>query len=329
MRTESATRLVFCVINAGALLCALSACGKDEGPGLEEPIRVTPAVYTEGPLPGSVYDPDGGIAPTGPRVTAVESPSAIVVVGARGRTFQGRTTADAYAVAVALDELGAAHWVEPVGAPDPTAMGERTWTMNIDFASDLEPGIYDLNFVAVDSAGVAGVQSPYPLCIVPDYPDNLNACDPRLATPAVIVTLTWDTQSDVDLLVVTPDGKTVSAKAPSTVLDDGVIPPEALADPTTGIHLRDSNGACELDGLRRESVLWQEAPLPGLYLVYANLFDACGEPIAHFTATVWRRAMREDGTFTLARDDVKRGSLLPLAANGGARLGTYVAALTF
>jgi hypothetical protein len=326
---RAARRLRAPSFGAVSVALALGACGKIEELGLDEPIRVTTAAYTAGPLPGSDFDADAGTPPVAPLVTSVESPSAIIALGAQGRSFLGRTTPDAYAVAVALGDEGRAHWLQPVGAPDPTVMGERTFTMGIDFASDLAPGLYALRFVAIDGAGRGGTRTEFPICVVPDYPDGLNACDPQLAVPAALVTLTWDTQADVDLLLVTPEGALVSGKSPTTTPDDGIVPPERLADPRTGVFLRDSNGACVIDGQRRESVLWREAPEPGLYLAYASLFDTCGEPIAHFTLTVWRRTTADDGTTRLVAETVKRGSLLPLEASGGRTRGTYVGAIAF
>ena len=60
------------------------------------------------------------------------------------------------------------------------------------------------------------------------------------------------------------------------------MPKESLADPRVGRLTRDSDAGCALDGRNSEAIVFQEAPARGSYLVYADLFDACGEPGALF-----------------------------------------------
>jgi uncharacterized protein YfaP (DUF2135 family) len=132
-------------------------------------------------------------------------------------------------------------------------------------------------------------------------PDNLAACDPSVKPPALVVSLTWDTAADLDLVVAAPDGAILSPKRPTSG-DAGIID-------------RDSNSACTADGVQREDLVFQDAPPPGSYLIYADLFSACGHAPVHFQV-----AVTQAGITTLTRD----GTLLAVDANGGASLGTFV-----
>jgi hypothetical protein len=298
--------------------CALSCGGEPSPSGLSEPVRVRNAVFKSGELPGS--PPGATLAPT---VTAIESPASIIAPGQVGKNLTGRATPEAASVAVRFTDLGSGYWVLPVDGIDPLQNGEATWQLSADFAREIAPGPHPLRFVAIDQAGHAGTQREFVVCATSPIPDNLNACDRTLAPPAVVVSLAWDTNADVDLVVVTPGGKIIDAKHPSTAAAvDGKVPAEELAK--GGVIERDSNGGCAIDGQRRESLVFQGEPALGRYLIYANLFDACTQPSAHFTLTVNKREKAADGTFRLVETQRRAGVLTSIDANGGAKLGLFV-----
>ena len=68
------------------------------------------------------------------------------------------------------------------------------------------PAAPPLRAVAIDGAGNGGTQLDTVLCIENRIPDNGHACDPTQAVPAVVFSLRWDANFDVDLHVITPDG---------------------------------------------------------------------------------------------------------------------------
>jgi len=279
-------------------------------------------VLREGPLPGAAPG-DGGV--TAPAITAAESSGALVAPGQAGKVYLGRATPEAFAVGVRLDELGTGWWMVPVGGADPSFNDELTWQLTADFAGRVAPGLHRMRFVALDAAGRGGTQRDLRVCVLPDIPDNLHACDPSIAAPDTVLSLSWDTDADLDLVVVTPDGKVVDARHPSTAASVGTsVPAERLRDPSTGVLDRNSNGACVLDRVRRENLVWQGPPAPGVWRVYVNLFDACRQAAARFRVGVWRRDASGAQRETLRRD----GVLTALAANGGARRGTFVAEVT-
>ena len=80
----------------------------------------------------------------------------------------------------------------------------------------------------------------------------------NVVTGDVQITLSWDADSAVDLLVLDPDGNAVNRAA-------------------LGSHDADSNPSCEaLDRVRNEHVAWSAgSALPGVYAVRVHLKDTC------------------------------------------------------
>ena len=99
-----------CAAVCAALLLAACTGEIEQQVGYFEPLRVPDGALIEEDL---TQDPDG------PAVTALEAGSGIVNVGQRDRTLGGRTTADAYAIAVRFEDLGSGWWVRPVDDLDP------------------------------------------------------------------------------------------------------------------------------------------------------------------------------------------------------------------
>jgi len=298
-------------------------CGPevDVAPGLDEPLRAAESTFRPGPLPGAdVPTPEEA---EGPRVTALEAPGGVGGQGQRRRVVTGRVSAETYAVAMALEEAGRGYWVRPVDAPDPANGGERTFRFEFDLSDDAPVGRQRLRFVALDGAGVAGAQRALRLCITPPIPDNLNACDPRIAPPAFVVELTWEATADLDLRVLAPEGRWASAQHPTTraLAEDETEPP-----PDVGVFSGDAGADCAESGPRREILTFQEEPAPGAYLVYARLFDACGLDGVPFRATLWTRASSDDGTWSQTAFTTRVGVARRDEATAEA-VGTYLFSL--
>ncbi|EYF02618.1 Hypothetical protein CAP_6648 [Chondromyces apiculatus DSM 436] len=294
--------------------------------GLEEPFRVPAGTFREGDLPGSP-PVAAGEATTSPRVTVVESVNNVLRPGQVGKSLHGRTTTDAVAVALRFADLGTGHWVVPVGGPDPQAGGELTWTLALDVAHDAPPGLHPLRVAALDEAGNAGTQAEITTCVTGVVPDNLNACDPTIAPPRAVLSLAWTNDADLDLVLVTPSGKIVSPKQPTTAPpgENGTSPDLA----TDGVFDLDANAGCVRASTTRENIVWQGPPEHGPYLVYVNLHAACGEPAATFTVSLHLPTAREGGGEVLAEALHVPGQVLALHANGGAEIGLYVTAFAF
>ncbi len=286
--------------------------------GLLEPLRV----------------PDGEFVPAedlpvragGPGVTSIEAASGIVAIGQTDRVLAGRVDEDAYAIGMRFAQLGTGWWVRPVQDLDPMFPGERDFRLRYDVGGGAPPGRHVIELAAIDESGRRGAAFELEVCVRDDrVPDNLNACDASLAPPAVVVAIEWDQPVDIDLVVETPAGKRIAWKSPTGADNDGApIDAETLADPAVGRLTRDSNAACVLDGRNSEAVVWQAPPPAGDYLIYADLFDACGAPGALFSVAVYTRREDKNGDLVLGEAQRVTGSLVDLQASGGAGPPLYV-----
>lgn len=309
---------------AALLAILFAACTGEVQPiGIDQPIRVQGATLRHAPLPGG---PDA----EGPRVTAIETTGGVWSQGQLDRTLAGRVSEEAFAVGFELVGLGSGFWTVPAGAPDPAFPGERAFDVRVDVGGGVPPGVHTLRVVAIDEEGRGGPWSEIQVCVTdPRVPDNLNACDASIPPPDAVIVLSWDVDADLDLVLVTPEGKTVDARHPTTAFagEGRPIPSELLRDPRVGRLDGDSLAECRPDGRRSESVTWQEpAHVPGLYLVYANLYDACGHASVHFVLRVYRRA-QIDGSLRLSLVEERAGLAMDLAANGGAGAPLYLGAV--
>ncbi len=287
-----------------ALLGALSAsCGDAHvtaPAGYDEPIRVPGGQFIEGALPA-----DGA----GPRIETIDSQNGHVVAGQAGKKLGGNVQAGAGSIALQIAGAGLGYWVVPVGPEDPTLRGQLTWQLAFDVGRSAPLGKQALALAAVDLSGAFGPLATVPLLV-----------DPLVPSGHVVVALSWDSPGDVDLHLFTPDGKEVSGKKPTTAASG------AAAGPHDGVLDRDSNASCVQDGLREEDVVWTDAPAPGRYTVYADLFDACGAPTTDFALTVYVDGAERQRT---------AGRLIERDASGGVRtdgqsgaLGLFVTELS-
>jgi hypothetical protein len=231
--------------------------------------------------------------------------------------MNGDVTDDANAVAVRIPDQGTGYWVFNPAAPDSNALGMLTWSIAFDIGPNATPGLTTLRFAAISAPGASGIQNETPICVDTPYPDNYAVCNPSLAPPAAVLTLSWDAPVDLDLELQTPSGVLVNPKHPSTSDSD------AGPGPSDGILDRDSDANCVPDHVNRESIVWKDKPALGTYLVYADLFSACGQPSVRFTATLYS-PQPMDGGSTLVPAWTASGELSAVDENGGAGLGLYL-----
>lgn len=317
-----------------AMLATLSLLGcssESLTAGITEPIRVSygngrNAQFLSGALPGSppLSDQDilNGVTPKAP-TAALNVSLGMVHQAETGFVASGSTSSEAVAIGIRFLDLGTGYWVFPVTGLDPTMPGTYNWNATLDFGGDIEPGKHPLAVVAIDAAGHAGSQFQTPLCVLSDIPDNSSACSATAKPPFAVLSLSWDTPVDLDLRVITPQGKVVDPKHPSTALAvDGKYDPTA---PHTGVFDTDAERNCVHTGYRRENLVWQDAPLSGTYLVYVSLFDACGQAAVRFDLSVNRPGPAEDGgSQQLEATYSQAGELLAVDADAGTKLGLFV-----
>ncbi len=299
--------------------------------GVGEPVQVRygsgrNAQFIDGAMPGSKPLTDAevlsGVKPQVPSVS-LDISVGVVREADTGFTASGTTSNEAVAVAVRFLDLGSGYWVFPVTSQDPTKPGTFGWNANIDFGAGIPPGLHPLGAVAIDANGNAGSQFATSLCVASDIPDNLSACLPGTKPPFSVLSLAWDTPVDLDLRVITPQGKIVDPKHPNTALAvNGKVDPTAKG---TGIFDTDTGRNCVTTGHRRENLVWQDPQLAGTYYVYASLYDACGQAAVRFDLSLNRPGpVLKDGTQPLQSTYEQAGELLAIDADAGAKLGLFV-----
>jgi hypothetical protein len=312
-----------------AALVGTSACsGEDTTLALDEPLRVEGAQFFEGDLPGlppqTADDVIAGTPPTLPNVGSISSASGLIRQGEPGRTISGLASDDSAAVAVRFDGVGSGYWLVPTRSLDALNPGQVEWRLKASLGLNIDAGLHRLLFAAIDTKGNSGTQGALRLCVTPEITDNGNACDPSVSPPALVVSLGWSEPVDLDLRIITPSGKIVDSKHASTALEneDGDFDP---SEPGTGVFEPDGYAHCRADGRRRESLVFQDAPPAGTYLIYANLYDACGEDTVHFNVSMHTAVPgTEPDTFEARQTFTQPGQLQAVHANGGTKLGLFL-----
>jgi hypothetical protein len=315
-------------------LLALACEGEDTTAGVGEPVRVydnqrqQSAQFQAGPLPGipplTSDEVNAGVKPISPNVTVADTTGRSIRPGQSDKHVFGRASQDALSVGIAFEGLGSGYWVFPVGASNAQYDGEFEWDSLLSFADDIAPGNHRLLFAGIDPSGASGNQLELRLCVLPPIPDNANACDPKTAPPAVVVSLDWDRDVDLDLQVRAPNGKLIEAKTPSSAIGVDGAKPDPKA-PGVGVLESDSNAGCAVDGQRRENVIWQTKPIPGTYAVYANLFEACAQSSVRFNLTLYQSVPGDEpDTFRQVESFRQSGTLIAAQANGGVKSGLFI-----
>jgi len=272
------SRLVSIALVSGAALVP-AACGEGASPAspLTASLRLTGngVQYVPGPL---VDDP----AAAGPAVHAI-SAAFHETPGAVGRTISGTVEKGTSAVLVGLDG-DSGHYIVPVTGFDIDNPPDLQFSAQASFSRDTAAGSAALRARAVAPDGSVGPGATQALSI-----------DGPLSTGRLVIALTWDTEVDLDLHVVTPspvpDKPPVelwsgnrTTLLPRSALEGGPYTDEELA--TAGIFDFDSNAQCTIDGLLAETATWQSAPPAGHYVVKVDTFSMCGQAAARWSLTV-------------------------------------------
>lgn len=326
--------LARCLIG-GSFLLFFGCSSESTTSGLTEPLQVRygsgrNAQFISGPLPGTPPLTDAevlsGVTPQLPSAS-LDVSTGVILPSDTGFTASGATSNEAVAVGMRFLDLGTGYWVFPVTSQDPTKPGTFNFNANVDFGPDIPTGQHPLGVVAIDANGVAGSQYSTTLCATSEIPDNLSGCSASIKPPFTVLSLAWDTPVDLDLRVITPQGKVVDPKHPSTaVAVNGQVDPTAKG---TGIFDTDAGRNCVVSGHRRENLVWQDAPLPGTYFVYASLYDACGQASVRFDLSINRPGPPDaHGIVRLQSTYDQTGELLALDADAGTKLGLFVTEFT-
>jgi hypothetical protein len=296
-----------------ALAALVTSCDSEPyDVGLDEPIIAQQAELKQGALPEGSKD-----AAT---IMSLEPNFGVLRPGAVNVSLKGRTTNDAYSVAVRFEDLGSGYWVKSVGSPDPTLPDELSFDFTFQAAYDITPGNHTLVAVAFDSKGRAGPTYSIPVCVVSDLPDNQNACNPKNEPPPAIISLTWDADVDLDLVLEGPGGVRYDRSHRSEFDGDTLL---------WGLDIDGSSG-CLVDGRRRENFVFYELPEEGsTFLAYASFFDACGRSAVRFELTVYRAKREAGGRYSLVAEPSVRSEFVRAQQSGGVAAPLYLSATTF
>lgn len=255
------------VRRAALLLVLFAGCseGVDARAGLEAWIRISGAQFFPGPLPAP--------APDGPMVVDLTSRNNAVFPGQLKKALGGHLSTNARAVAIGF-AADAGYWIVPAGSPDLNENNLLEFNATASLSPALPPGPRDLEFAAVDANGHFGAPTPQSLLVKDVTVQGL-----------LIVTLKWDTESDLDLHVMEPDGTEVWARNINDFVPPG--PGEPPPDPNQvnggGILDFDSNSQCLIDGRRQEDVTYKMRVPSGHYLVRVEAYSLCSAAFANWT----------------------------------------------
>ncbi|HEY6880947.1 MAG TPA: hypothetical protein VI299_23140 [Polyangiales bacterium] len=250
-------------------LTLLFACeGADSDPGLSAWLRVEGAQYASGRLPA-----EG----SGPAIVSLRVPHAQVLPGLRRELLSGSLPPSAQAVLIGV-EGDRGHWIVSAGAPAIEEPSLPTFSAELSFAHATPVGPLVLVLSAVDGQGGVG----------PRQRVTLDA-EARARSDQLSIELRWDREVDLDLHVVTPEGRelwpgninTYASPPPGAAFPD----PDAYRD--GGVLDLDSNGNCVIDGRREERASFSAPPTPGTYTVRVATASLCEEAVAHWTLEVW------------------------------------------
>jgi uncharacterized protein YfaP (DUF2135 family) len=134
-------------------------------------------------------------------------------------------------------------------------------TVVLTFPQEIPLDEFDLQFAV---ANVSGAVGPYA---------GLSTHVTQVGTGDVQVTLSWDTDSDVDLHVLAPGGDEVYYARRES--------------PSGGKLDLDSNAGCTIDGVRNENITWPVGRAPrGSYTVRVDYWSSCGVGRTDYTVRV-------------------------------------------
>jgi hypothetical protein len=265
-----------------AFAFAFAGCGAPADPGLVATMRVANAQF----YPGTTPAPQDG-----PEILSFVNTTNTIRPGQLVKPLSGLASRDTTALALFLDG-DPGYWVIQPGNEDPSNGNNLSWSAKLSFAPSLEPGAYTIEGRAVNGAGQFGPPQSAMVTATSAAPSG-----------ALVISLNWAQQADLDLHVVDPSGVEIWAKNQNSHEPPA---PGSAPDPNGwmngGILDYDSNGSCVIDGRRQENVYWTVTPPSGHYLARVDAFSMCGEPQADWTLSATLDGAVVGSSFGTLRD---------------------------
>jgi len=257
------------------------ACsGASQDTGIGAALRIENAQYIPGALDTTA--PDGGTSSDSlPVIHTITTINGTIQPGTTGHTLGGTVGPGGTAVLIGLrGDTG--YWVVPVSTVDQNTKGDFAFSAKATFAYKLPPSPLEVVLRATNRAGEMGPPKIQTFGIASSAING-----------AMVVSLEWDTQADLDLHVQLPssDGgfrEISTRKRTSTVAPAAGDPPLSDDDVKNAAYLdMDSNALCVIDGQRNENVIWPITPEAGTYVVRVDTFSMCGEVSANWVVHVF------------------------------------------
>ena len=190
-------------------------------------------------------------ASTGPTVNV---PANAQTITGGSSVLQLTTTGPARTIAAFVDGVDG-HYLVPL-------QGDITGGQAIVSIGGLPPALnFEVTFMAADANGVWGGYSSM----------TINAIE--AAGGDIQVSVTWNSEADVDLHVVEPGGGEIYYGSPTSG--------------SGGILDIDANAACSTSNITQENIGWAPGKAPtGTYVVRVDYWDACGAIQTDYIVTI-------------------------------------------
>jgi hypothetical protein len=260
------------------LLVACGGASPDSGVGAA--LRVEGAQYVPGALDSTAAD--AGTSDSGlPTIHTITTINGTIQPGSTGHTLGGTVSPGGTAVLIGLrGDTG--HWVVPVSTVDQNTPGDFAFSAKVTFGYDLPAPPLEVVLRATNREGEMGPPKIQTFGIAPSA-----------ITGAMVISLEWDTQADLDLHVQFPsaDGgiREVSTRKRTSAVPAAPGDPPLTDDDYKNVAYldMDSNAQCVIDGERNENVIWPITPEAGTYTVRVDTFSMCGELSANWLVRVF------------------------------------------
>jgi hypothetical protein len=245
-------------------VAACSATASDTG--LEAAVRVAGGQFYRGSI-------DKLASADAPTVVDLLNSQSVITPGLQNKQISGRLDPGSTAVAIGFaGDVG--YWILPADVPDADSPTQPTFHASLSFSPSLAQTSYDLIVRAVSPPGDCGPAAHASLDVVQSLPP----------TGALVVSLWWDTESDLDLHVIDANGVEIWAGNINSYDRYAAIPTTDAGAWSEGSILDfDSNSGCVIDGRCNENVVWSLAARAGDYVARVDTFSLCGNSAARWT----------------------------------------------
>lgn len=279
----------------GALLVAAGCGGDDGGSGaINLQDYITAVTTLDGSVNATYSADDAPAASGGPTVTATGGST--VITGGSAQVALS-ASGEFLTVIVSIDGVPGS-WrlaLPATTAPNPelAAAAVTSLTLLITYAADIPEDAFTVHYQVGDAGGSVGAADAVSTSVV------------TVGTGEVQVSISWDTNADVDLHVVEPSDEEIYYGHRTSA--------------TGGELDLDSNVGCAA-GPQNENITWESGAPSGTYIVRVDYFSDCDHATTNYVVTV-RRSGHATQTYT--------GTLNAPGDAGGAGSGVQVTTFTY